>query len=148
MPHLALQGISKRFGAGMAVAGMDLEVERGAFVAMLGPSGCGKTTTLRMVAGFLEPSAGRILLGGRDITTAPVWARNFGFVFQNYALFPHLTAGDNVAFGLKAAVSAGRSATGGWPRRSTWSASARSRPATRPSSPAGSSSAWRWPARW
>ena len=102
MAHLVLRGVSKVFGASVAVAAMDLEVPRGAFVSMLGPSGCGKTTTLRMVAGFIVPSAGRVLLEGRDITNAPVWARNFGFVFQNYALFPHMSAASNVGFGLKA----------------------------------------------
>jgi putative spermidine/putrescine transport system ATP-binding protein len=101
MTHLALRGISKSFGASVAVAAMDLEVQRGDFVSMLGPSGCGKTTTLRMVAGFITPDSGRITLGGRDITAAPVWARNFGFVFQSYALFPHMTTADNVGFGLK-----------------------------------------------
>jgi putative spermidine/putrescine transport system ATP-binding protein len=102
MTHVALEGLGKRYGETVAVAGMDLAIERGSFVALLGPSGCGKTTTLRMVAGFVEPSAGRVLLEGRDITRAPVWARNFGFVFQSYALFPHMTAAGNVAFGLKA----------------------------------------------
>jgi putative spermidine/putrescine transport system ATP-binding protein len=101
MAHLALQGVTKRFGTSVAVAALDLEVPRGAFVAMLGPSGCGKTTSLRMVAGFVVPDEGRVLLAGRDITTAPAWARNFGFVFQNYALFPHMTAAANVGFGLK-----------------------------------------------
>jgi putative spermidine/putrescine transport system ATP-binding protein len=102
MTHLALRGITKSFGSSVAVAAMDLDVPRGAFVSMLGPSGCGKTTTLRMVAGFVVPSAGQVLLGGRDITHAAIWARNFGFVFQSYALFPHMTAADNVGFGLKA----------------------------------------------
>lgn len=102
MAYLTLRGVSKRYGTSIAVAAMDLEVERGAFVAMLGPSGCGKTTTLRMVGGFVVPSSGCVLLAGRDITHAPVWARNFGFVFQSYALFPHMTAADNVGFGLKA----------------------------------------------
>jgi len=102
MAHLTLQGVSKFFGSSVAVMAMDLDVPRGAFVSMLGPSGCGKTTTLRMVAGFIVPSAGRVLLDGRDITHSPVWARNFGFVFQNYALFPHMTAAGNVGFGLKA----------------------------------------------
>jgi putative spermidine/putrescine transport system ATP-binding protein len=102
MTHLSLRGISKNFGANLAVAAVDLDVPRGAFVAILGPSGCGKTTLLRIVAGFVAPTAGRVLLSGRDITAAPVWARNFGFVFQSYALFPHMTAAENVAFGLKA----------------------------------------------
>jgi putative spermidine/putrescine transport system ATP-binding protein len=101
MPHLELTSLGKRFGNSRAVADFNLAVERGSFVSLLGPSGCGKTTTLRMVAGFLAPSEGRIALDGAEITRAPVWARNFGFVFQNYALFPHMTAAENVAFGLK-----------------------------------------------
>jgi len=101
MPHLELSRLDKNFGTSRAVGDFDLVVERGSFVSLLGPSGCGKTTTLRMVAGFLAPSGGRILLNGGDITRTPVWARNFGFVFQNYALFPHMTAAENVAFGLK-----------------------------------------------
>jgi putative spermidine/putrescine transport system ATP-binding protein len=98
---LELQGIEKRYGASRAVAGVDLAVAPGELVALLGPSGCGKTTTLRMVAGFVEPTAGRILMGGADITRMPPHRRNAGMVFQSYALFPHLSVTDNIAFGLK-----------------------------------------------
>lgn len=81
--------------------GLDLEVEKGELISLLGPSGCGKTTTLRVVAGFIEPQAGSFLLHGEDLTKVPVHKRNFGLVFQSYALFPHLNVYDNVAFGLK-----------------------------------------------
>jgi putative spermidine/putrescine transport system ATP-binding protein len=98
---LELQGIEKRYGGTRAVAGVDLSVAAGELVALLGPSGCGKTTTLRMVAGFVEPTAGRILMGGADITRTPPHRRNAGMVFQSYALFPHLSVADNIAFGLR-----------------------------------------------
>ena len=81
--------------------GLDLAVEKGELVSLLGPSGCGKTTTLRVVAGFIEPGEGTFTLDGNDMTTVPVHKRNFGIVFQSYALFPHLTVYDNVAFGLR-----------------------------------------------
>ena len=81
--------------------GLDLEVEKGELVSLLGPSGCGKTTTLRVVAGFIEPKGGTFTLDGTDMTKVPVHKRNFGLVFQSYALFPHLSVYDNVAFGLR-----------------------------------------------
>ena len=98
---LRLEGLARRYGATVAVERMDLAVGEGELVALLGPSGCGKTTTLRMVAGFAEPSAGRILLRGRDITRVPAHRRDMGMVFQSYALFPHLTVAENIAFGLR-----------------------------------------------
>jgi ABC-type Fe3+/spermidine/putrescine transport system ATPase subunit len=98
---LELQNISKRFGAVNAVQQVDLRLERGKVLSLLGPSGCGKTTTLRMIAGFETPSTGTIRLGGRDITHLPARRRNIGMVFQSYALFPHLNAMANVAFGLE-----------------------------------------------
>jgi putative spermidine/putrescine transport system ATP-binding protein len=101
MARLQLSGLTKTYGEVRAVAGIDLDIAQGELVVLLGPSGCGKTTTLRMVAGFVPPTAGEIRLGGRDITRRPSWKRNTGLVFQSYALFPHLTAAENVAFGLR-----------------------------------------------
>jgi spermidine/putrescine transport system ATP-binding protein len=98
---LVLSGVTKRFGAFTAVDDLDLTVPQGAFFALLGPSGCGKTTTLRMVAGLEEPSAGRIGLGDDDITALRPYKRPVNTVFQNYALFPHLDIFENIAFGLR-----------------------------------------------
>lgn len=98
---LQLTSVTKRFGAFTAVDDLDLTVPQGSFFALLGPSGCGKTTTLRMVAGLEEPTTGTILLGDDDITRLKPYKRPVNTVFQSYALFPHLTIGDNVAFGLK-----------------------------------------------
>jgi ABC-type Fe3+/spermidine/putrescine transport system ATPase subunit len=92
--------LDKRFGHIEAVRNISFRLEPGQFLSLLGPSGCGKTTTLRLIAGFEQPSDGRISLGGRDITNLPARRRNIGMVFQSYALFPHLTAAENVAFGL------------------------------------------------
>ena len=99
---LELRGVTKRYdgGGAPAVDAIDLRVESGEFIALLGPSGCGKTTTLRMVAGFVVPSAGRILLRGVDITDIPPHRRDMGMVFQSYALFPHMTVRGNIEFGL------------------------------------------------
>jgi putative spermidine/putrescine transport system ATP-binding protein/spermidine/putrescine transport system ATP-binding protein len=100
-PVVELHAVAKRYGNFTAVQPMDLSVEAGAFVTLLGPSGCGKTTTLRMVAGLAQPSAGDILIKGARVNDVPIHRRNLGIVFQNYALFPHKTVFDNVAFGLK-----------------------------------------------
>jgi putative spermidine/putrescine transport system ATP-binding protein len=101
MARLELTALSKTYGDVRAVAGVDLDIGQGELVVLLGPSGCGKTTTLRMIAGFVVPTAGAIRLGGNDITRQPPWKRNTGLVFQSYALFPHLTVADNIAFGLR-----------------------------------------------
>src|SRR5436190_14079404 len=101
MARLQLTGLTKTYGDFHAVAGVDLDIRQGELVVLLGPSGCGKTTTLRMIAGFVAPTAGEIRLGGNDITRQPPWKRNTGLVFQSYALFPHLSVADNVAFGLR-----------------------------------------------
>jgi putative spermidine/putrescine transport system ATP-binding protein len=99
-PAVRLEGIEKRYGDVVAVAGIDLDVRDGEFFSMLGPSGSGKTTTLRMIAGFEQPTAGRVLLHGADVTNVPPFDRDVNTVFQDYALFPHMTVGDNVAYGL------------------------------------------------
>ena len=101
MAFLELKGLVKRYGDFTAVAECDLSVTKGEFVCLLGPSGCGKTTTLQMVAGFTQPSVGRIVLDGKDITDIKPNQRGLGIVFQSYALFPHMTVADNVAFGLE-----------------------------------------------
>jgi iron(III) transport system ATP-binding protein len=97
---LKLEGIEKRFGSFTALKGVDLTIEQGEFVCFLGPSGCGKTTLLRIIAGLEAQSAGRIEQAGRDISRLPPSARDYGIVFQSYALFPNLTVADNVAYGL------------------------------------------------
>jgi len=101
MAFLELDGLVKRYGEFTAVAECSLSVAKGEFVCLLGPSGCGKTTTLQMVAGFIMPSRGRIVLDGRDITAVKPNQRGLGIVFQSYALFPHMTVAENVAFGLE-----------------------------------------------
>jgi len=102
MPFLELDNLTKRFGGDQpAVEGLSLVVDRGEFVTLLGPSGCGKTTTLQMIAGFVDVTSGTIRLEGRDLLAVKPARRGLGIVFQSYALFPHMTAGENVAFGLE-----------------------------------------------
>ncbi len=98
---LTLENISAHYGSTQVLEDLSLHIAEGELVSLLGSSGCGKTTTLRLVAGFLEPTAGTISLGDRDLTRLPAHARDIGLVFQTYALFPHLTVRDNVGFGLK-----------------------------------------------
>jgi putative spermidine/putrescine transport system ATP-binding protein len=100
-PAVRLEQVRKTFGEVVAVAGVDLEIRQGEFFSLLGPSGCGKTTCLRMIAGFEEPTAGRILLQGQDVSRLPAYERDVNTVFQDYALFPHMTVYDNVEYGLK-----------------------------------------------
>jgi spermidine/putrescine transport system ATP-binding protein len=98
---LSLIGLEKRYGDMRAVAGISLEVPEGEFLTLLGPSGCGKTTTLGLIAGFFPPSAGEVRIQGRSVTNLPSFRRDIGVVFQDYALFPHMSAAQNVAFGLR-----------------------------------------------
>jgi ABC-type Fe3+/spermidine/putrescine transport system ATPase subunit len=98
---LRVEGIRKTFAGSVALEGVTLDFAPGGFNTLLGPSGCGKTTLLRIIAGFEEPDSGRVLIGGLDRTGAPAWRRRIGFVFQSYALWPHMTVFENVAYGLK-----------------------------------------------
>ncbi len=108
MAFLSIFEVTKRYGDFTAVSGFSLSVERGEFVCLLGPSGCGKTTILQMISGFVVPSAGRIELDGRDMTSMKPNRRGLGIVFQSYALFPHMTVAQNVAFGLEMQKVRGR----------------------------------------
>src|SRR3954447_201889 len=103
MPLLRIEGVGKRFGNFRAVDRLSLDIRAGEFFALLGPSGCGKTTLLRILAGCETPDEGRILLDGKDIAQVPPHLRPVNMMFQNYALFPHLSVRDNIAFGLKRA---------------------------------------------
>ena len=96
-----LQDLTRAFGATLALDGLSIEIAPGELVALLGPSGCGKTTALRIVAGFEQPTAGRIFVGTEDITNVAVEKRGIGMVFQNYALFPNMTVGENIGFPLR-----------------------------------------------
>jgi spermidine/putrescine transport system ATP-binding protein len=100
-PDVQIQHVTKRFGSVTAVDGMDLSIEHGEFYSLLGPSGCGKTTTLRMIAGFEQPTEGEILLAGKPIAGVPPYQRNVNTVFQHYALFPHMDVTQNVGYGLR-----------------------------------------------
>ncbi|MGH2476884.1 MAG: ABC transporter ATP-binding protein [Candidatus Limnocylindrales bacterium] len=131
-PDVQIQRVTKRFGDVVAVDAMDLSIDRGAFYSLLGPSGCGKTTTLRMIAGFEQPTEGEILLAGQPIAGVPPYQRNVNTVFQHYALFPHMDVAQNVGYGLRQRkVDRGREARlvaealdlvrlGGYGKRRTW----------------------------
>ena len=101
MAELCLAALEKRYGSTAAVAGIDLAVREGEFMTLLGPSGCGKTTTLGLIAGFFPPTRGEVYIGARAVADLPPFKRDIGVVFQDYALFPHLTAAENVGFGLR-----------------------------------------------
>ncbi len=101
MARVDLEGLGKQFGAEKIIDHVDLNIAEGEFLTLLGPSGCGKTTTLRIVAGFLSPDRGRVLIDGKDVTRIPTQHRKLGMVFQDYALFPHLTVAENVGFALR-----------------------------------------------
>ena len=100
-PDVELIGVTKRFGDVVAVDRMNLSIPASSFTSLLGPSGCGKTTTLRMIAGFEQPTEGEILLAGRPIAGVPPYQRNVNTVFQHYALFPHMDVAQNVGYGLR-----------------------------------------------
>ncbi len=100
-PAIQVADLRKRYGDVVALAGVDLVVRAGEFFTLLGPSGSGKTTLLRLIAGFERPDGGRIELGGRDVTQVPPYARNVNTVFQDYALFPHMTVAQNIEYGLR-----------------------------------------------
>ena len=106
-PDIRLSGVSKRYGDVVAVASLDLEIEHGEFFTLLGPSGSGKTTTLRMIAGFEEPDTGTVELGGKDVTALAPYDREVNTVFQDYALFPHMTVAENVGYGMRVQRVAG-----------------------------------------
>lgn len=101
MASISVHQLKKEFGAFKAIKGIDLEVEKNEFLSILGPSGCGKSTLLRIIAGLESPSSGRIIIEGADVTDVPVWKRKIGFVFQNFALWPHLSVFRNVSMGLE-----------------------------------------------
>ena len=143
---LELRGVSKRFGSHAAVTGLNLRVDRGEFFSLLGPSGCGKTTTLRMIAGFETPDEGEILLNGSRIDALPPYRRNVNTVFQNYALFPHLTVQGNVEFGLR---RKGRSGIEAKVRMVLDQVRLPIKPrACRRSFPVANGNAWLWRGRW
>ncbi|MCZ6578439.1 MAG: ABC transporter ATP-binding protein [Gammaproteobacteria bacterium] len=101
MSHVIINNVVKRYGDLTALHELNLEIEEGEFLSLLGPSGCGKTTTLRLIAGFIQPTRGNIILGGEDVTMVAPQHREIGMVFQDYALFPHMTIADNIGFGLR-----------------------------------------------
>ena len=151
-PQIELIGVRKEFGnppnSTVAVEGADLRVDDGELFAILGPSGSGKTTLLRLIAGFEQPTAGTVELGGKDVTALTPAVRETNTVFQQYALFPHMTVAQNVEYGLRVRVSGSPNGGAAPPRHWRWCGSTGTRHESLPSSPAGSSSASRWPAHW
>ena len=119
---LELRALSKHFPTHRAVDGVSFSIGRGEFFSLVGPSGCGKTTTLRLIAGFEEPTSGQLLLDGHSVEGLPAYRRDVSTVFQNYALFPHLTVAQNVAFGLarRSRRTASKPLPEKSPRRSSW----------------------------
>jgi spermidine/putrescine transport system ATP-binding protein len=143
LPLLDIRDVAKRYGRVAALAGVSLEIGQGEFVALLGPSGCGKTTLLRCIAGFVAPDSGMIAIDGIDVTALPPHRRPLNTVFQNYALFPHMTVAENVGYGPARAPRSPARSTQRW----RWSGSTGSRRAGRTSFPVASSSASPWRAR-
>ncbi len=143
------RGVTKRFGSLTAVNGVSFQVRQGEFLSLLGPSGCGKTTSLRMIAGFEQPDEGEILIGGIDAVGTPPYKRNVNTVFQQYALFPHMSILDNVAYGMKQKRCRQDRALRPGPRGPGAGPADRARQAqARRCCPAVSSSASRWPGPW
>ena len=146
-PAIELRATRRAFGSVVALDSVSLTIAPGEFFALLGPSGSGKTTCLRLIAGFDQPDSGTILLDGEDVTNTPPFARNVNTVFQDYALFPHMTVAENVAYGLRVrGIAARRARAAGRGTCSTSCDSASSARVGRTSSPVASVSAWRWPA--
>ena len=139
--------MTKVFDGHTAVDDLTLEIPRSSFFALLGPSGCGKTTSLRMIGGFEDPTAGRVELGGVDVTDVPPYKRDVNTVFQSYALFPHLDVSATSPSGSSASGSPRPRSASGWRTSSTSCTCRASAAGARPSSPAASSSASRWRAR-
>ena len=148
MAELRIAGLAKRYGSVIALDGVDLEVAAGEFFVILGPSAAGKTTTLRAIAGLERPDAGRIAFAGQDVTHAPVQGRGMAMIFQTFALYPHLSTFDNLAYPLReSGVAARRDRASGSARSPRCSASATRSRASPPRSRAASSSASRSAAR-
>ena len=145
-PMIELRGLTKRYGDALAADTVTLEIDSGEFFSLLGPSGCGKTTTLRMIAGFEEPSSGDVILDGRGRDLGSPRRRKVNMVFQHYALFPHMTVFENIAYGLKLAASPRPSCASGSPRSLASVRLAGFEPRLPGSCPAASSSASRSPA--
>jgi putrescine transport system ATP-binding protein len=147
-PCVELRSVTKRFGDFAAVDDLSLAVPEGDFFTLLGPSGCGKTTTLRIVAGFEEATDGRVLIDGDDVAGVPPYKRPTNTVFQSYALFPHLSVKENVAFGLKRQKVDRAEIARRVDRELERVGLAAEGTAAPPSSPAASSSGWRWRGPW
>ena len=135
MAGVALSDVTKRFGTVEAVSHVSLHVEEGEFFSLLGPSGCGKTTMLRMLAGFISPTAGSISIGGINVTELPPEKRDVGIVFQNYAIFPHMNVYDNIGFGLTTGARRERPRSSDTPRAQTSSGRVHERPPASSSNP-------------
>ena len=145
---MQVDAVVKRFGGFTAVNCLSLDIKAGEFFALLGPSGCGKTTLLRMLAGFETPDSGRIFLDGQDISGVPPHRRPVNMMFQNYALFPHLSVRDNIAFGLRRASLPRAEIDARVAEMVALVSSMAWKSASRSSFRAARGSAWRWRARW
>ena len=146
---VSFRQVSRHYGEVRAADNLSFDIADGEFFSMLGPSGSGKTTCLRLIAGFEQPTSGDVFIHGKPMTGVPPYDRDVNTVFQDYALFPHMTVGDNVAYGLMIRESAAGGAAAARRGDAEHGGAGRPRPpASRASSPADSGSAWRWPAPW